>query len=191
MEEQRREQHRRDDVGPVKVPVKTIEPAEREREGAEKREAQPEEMEGGRIVGPPQPHGTADEQREDADARENEVKRRIAAGRGRELHRQQLMLPEAEHRVRQSLGVSRLVQGALHIVERFDRRAIDGDQKVAAADPGGHRGAARGNIGGHHAFRPRLPQDTVLELVPGRAHSDIQCAETQQHADKGEEAPAA
>ena len=192
MQEQRREQQRRDRVGPVEIPVEPIEPAERERQRSEKCEAQPEEVKRRRIVRTANPDRRADEQREDADARQDEIERGIAARRGRELHGQHLMLAEPQHRVRQALGAGRrLRQRALNVFRRFNGRAIDGNQQVSTANARRHGAAMRSHGGGHDAFGARFPQHAVLQLVPRGAHGDIQRAEAQQDPDQGEKAPAA
>ncbi len=76
VQQERREQRRGDRVSPVEHPVETIEwPVEREREGAEKRDAQPEEMQRRLVARTPHAHRRADEQREEPDRREHEIHR--------------------------------------------------------------------------------------------------------------------
>jgi len=83
VQQQRRQQRERDRVTPVERPVKAIERAvEREREDAEERDAQPEEMQRRLIARPAQAHRAADQKREEADCREHEIDR-AAARRGR------------------------------------------------------------------------------------------------------------
>ena len=89
VQEQRREQRHRDRIAPVEHPVEPIERAvERERERAEERDAQPEEMQRRLIARTPHAHGRADEQREEAHAREHEIHRaRLRRRRERHLER--------------------------------------------------------------------------------------------------------
>ena len=80
VQEERRQQQDRDRVRPVEDPVEPIEPAvEREGEGAEEREAQPEEVQRRLVARTAKPHRRADDQREDADGREHVVERGVPA----------------------------------------------------------------------------------------------------------------
>ena len=99
VEEQRRQHKSGDHVGPVEIPVEPVQPAERKRQRAEERKAEPEEMQRGRIVRAPQTDGRADEQREDADGGANDIERGITAGYGRDLDVEHPLLAEAKHRV--------------------------------------------------------------------------------------------
>ncbi len=99
VQQQRRQQRHRDRVTPVENPVEAIERAdERERECAEERDAEPEEMQRRLIVGTTQPHRRAHQQRKEAHGREDEV-HRAAARRGRELDVERLAHAEADQRV--------------------------------------------------------------------------------------------
>ena len=99
VQEERRQQQRGHHVGPVEVPIEPIQSAERKRQRAEKREAQPEEVQRRRIVRPPQADGRTDEQREDADGGANHIQRRVAGGHGRHVDVEHSLLAQAQHRI--------------------------------------------------------------------------------------------
>ena len=81
VQEHRRQRQQRHHVGPVEEPVERVElPAVREGHHAEESDRQPEEMERRLVAGPPQAHRGADQQREDADAGEHVVQRKVADG---------------------------------------------------------------------------------------------------------------
>ena len=88
------------------------------------------------------------------------------------------------------IGLGRAERAPLDVLDRLDRRAVDGDEHIARPNAGRHRTAAGCNIGGGDPFRPRFPEHAVLELVRRGAHGDIQRAKAQQDPNQGEEPPA-
>ena len=137
------------------------------------------------IVRPPQTDGRADEQREDANRGADDVERGIAAGYGRDLDVEHLLLAETKHGVRQRIGSRGAGERALHFLDGLDGRAVDGDKHIARPDACRHRPAARCHVGSGDPFRTRFPQDAVLELVRRRANGNVQRAEAQEDTDQG------
>ena len=123
------------DVGPVEHPVEPIEPAaEREREHAEERDGQPEEVQRRRIARPPQPHGAADEQREDADRGEHEVQRAGASRNRRHAHVDHFARAEPQHRVAErAIARASACSDVDDVGDLLHRPIVDGEQQVAAA----------------------------------------------------------
>ena len=185
MEQQRRQQREGDRVTPVERPVEAIERAvEREREDAEERDAEPEEMERRLIARTPQAHRGADQQREQADRGEHEI-HRVAARRRRERERERL----ARARPQEGVDEPRPGVAAMLILDdvgrRQHRRAVDREQHVAALDPGGRRGGAGRHLAGGDAFRAPGPEHAVLDLVPARVHRDVGDAERDEQRHDG------
>ena len=137
VQEQGRQEEQGDHVGPVEGPVHAIEaPAEREREDTEERHAQPEEVEGGLIGGPAGPDRRADQQREDADTREQVVQQAGAIGERHQLHLGHFTSPEPQQGVDVTVAGLRAMLHGEHLVPAFDRLAIDGEQDIARTHSG-------------------------------------------------------
>ena len=102
VQQERRQEREGDGVAPVEDPVETIEgTVEREREDAEERDAEPEEMQRRLIARAAQPHRRAHHQREEPHRGEHEI-HRAAARRRRERHFQALPRAEPQEGVREA-----------------------------------------------------------------------------------------
>ena len=145
MKEQRRQQEQSHDVRPVEGPVHLVEPAaEGERQHAEERHAQPEEVQRGLVAGPPGPDRRADEQGEDADRRQQVVEEPGAVRQRRQLHLRDLSRTQPKQGVDVALvGLRALLHGQ-DLAALFDGLAVDGQQDVPGPDTGaiGRRGNA-------------------------------------------------
>ena len=181
VQEQRRQHHDRDGVAPVEHPVDAIEPAaEREGEQAEEGDRQPEEVQR-RLVGrPPRAHGGADQQREDADRREDVVVQTRAVGHRRQRQIRHFTRAEPQQRVGVAVAGARLVLDREHVGAAFDRLIVDGQQDVARPHTGPARGRRRGDLGRHHAHGALDPEHAVFHFVGGRARNDVGQTERQQ-----------
>ena len=141
VQEQRRQQRHRHGVAPVERPVKAIERAvEGERERTEERHAEPEEMKRGLIARAPEPHGCADDEREEPDSRKHEVHRR-GPGRLHQRHLERFPAVDTKQRVRQPHSSGSAVLEFDDIRRRFDRYAVDGKQDVTRLHAGCGRAA--------------------------------------------------
>ena len=166
VDEQRRQQQRGNLIGPVEHPVDAVEAArEREREHAEERHREPEEVQC-RLVGrTPRPHGGTDQQREDADRRQHVVE--ACRHRGDRRQRDLRHPPIAEGQ--QGVGVPRAAARGLlqcvHGVARFDGLAVHGQQHVAGAHAGAGGRRRRIDLGGDDPGRALHPQHAVFDVV--------------------------
>ena len=189
VQQERRQERHRHGVSPVEDPVEPIERAvERERERTEEGDAEPEEVQRGLVRGPPEPDRGADEQGEEPDRRQHEVHGARPRSR-RQRHLQRLTGTESNQRVaqRRAVAAALLVRDGLR--RRLHQLAIDGQQNVAALDPGSCRRRPLGDLEDRHAFRPGAPQHAVLDLEHPGAHRDVGDAESKQrhHDRQGEE----
>ena len=181
VQEQRRQQEQGDHVGPVEGPVHAIEaPAEREREDPEERHAQPEEVEGGLVVGPTGPDGRADEQREDADARQQVVEEAGAIGEWRQLHLRHFARPQSEQGVDVIVAGLRAVLNGEHLVAAFDRLAVNRQEHIARAHAGAAGRRGLGHLGRNDARGAFDPEHAVLDLGARRPRDDVGNAQSQQ-----------
>ena len=131
MQKERRQQQDRHDVAPIEDPVEAIEPAaEGEREHAEERDGEPEEVQRRLVARTPKAHDAADQQREDANAREQEIQRARSARHRRDPDVHDLARAEAQHGVAQGRTV-RLPRAA---PSRHRIPAAQGDRQSPAAD---------------------------------------------------------
>jgi hypothetical protein len=135
----------------------------------------------GRVARPAQPHRAADEQRERADARQQEVEDAGTAGIGRHTHVDDVARPQTQHGIAQRLAAVGAVQDAHHVGRVLDGTVVDGNQQVAALDADRGGGRAFGDLGGHHAFGAQRPQHAVFDLAERRARGDVGGAEAQEH----------
>ena len=144
-----------------------------------------------RIVRAPQTHGRAEEQREDSNRRADHVERRVAAGHRRNLDVEHLLLAESKHCVRERLGPVAPTSARCTSSTVSTETPSIGYEHVAGPDPGSHRPAARGYLGGGDALPAAVcPQHSVFELLRRGADSNIERPETQQNTDQGKEPPA-
>ena len=187
MQEQRRQQQQRHDVGPVEEPVEAIEPTvERESDGPEEGQAQPEKVQRGFVAVTPVPDTGADEQREDAHHGEHEVEGRRSARQRRQSETDHFGRLQAQHRVAKT-GAGRL---RMHEGEHFggllNGPVADGQQHVAGPHTrlGGRR--SRRHLCGGNPLRSGHPEHAVLDLMPRRAQGDVGQAEPEQRRDKGQ-----
>ena len=180
MQEQRRQHRLGDRITPVEGPVEAIERAvERKRERAEEGDAQPEEMQRRLIVRPAQPDPGADQQREEADRRQDEVHRPRRRDR-RQRHVEGTLIAKPQQRV----GEPRAFPGEMLVLEdfraRFDRIAVDGDQDIAALDSCLSRGGIGRHLGRRNALGPVRPEHAVFHFMQPRAGRDVGDAERHQ-----------
>jgi hypothetical protein len=182
VQEEGRQKQNRYRVAPIEDPVEPIETAaERKREEAEKRNREPEEVQRRWIARPAETHGASDEQREDANACEQKVKRTGAARNRRDADVHELASAEAKDGVARRGAWHCRVQRLHHVRDVVDRAVVNREQQVAGAQPRFRRRRGRGDIGGHHALGAELPQHAVLQLFERRARHDVGKAEPQQH----------
>ena len=101
------------------------------------------------MIGPPEPHRRADEQREDADGGEREVER-ARSGRHRRHRDIELFLRcAAGEPCTSALSPGFAAWKASHdLVDRFDRLPVDRHQDVARSDPGALAGRVGRDLGG-------------------------------------------
>ena len=194
MDEQRRQEQRRDLVGPVEHPVDAVEAArEREREHAEERDRQPEEMQRRLVAGAPRAHGGADQQRKDADGGEHVVEAAHAARDRRQGHLGDTAIAERQQRVGVAGAAGGLLLQRVHVVAGLDGLAVDREQHVAGADAGAGRRRDRVDLGGDDARRSLHPEHAVFHVVARRPLNDVGQAEQEQqrgHADRQRRAQA-
>ena len=137
MKQQRREQGKGDGVAPVEHPVEPIEGAvELKCEDAEKRDADPEEMQRRLVQRASQPHGCADEQREEAYRRQHRI-HGGAARRRRQSNLERLPCSEPQERV---VEAGALVTAMLILDDVGPcphGRAVHGEQHIAGLKAGG------------------------------------------------------
>ena len=192
MQQQRRQQRERDRVAPVEDAIERVErTGKREREDAEERDADPEEVQRRLIARAPQAHGAADEQREQPDGSEHVIHRaRARRRRQRDIER----LPRSE--TKQRVGESRAFVAAVLICDnvsrRLDGRTVDGEQHIAPLDAGRVGRRSGSDLLGADAFGAIVPEHAVFDVVPARIHRDVRDAESNQDEDddRGKRRPA-
>ncbi len=185
--EQRRQRQHRHDVAPVEHPVQAIQPAAvGEATDAEKRDGQPEEVQGRRIARALHTHRAADEQREDGDRREGVVEEALPVGQGRQIEPQRSLVPRPGDDVREWAAPLAAVLGVQDLLDSVDPAAVDGDQDVAGLDAGPCPCRLWPHMGGHHALGARLPQHPVLDLDPGEPDRDVGDNEDEQNRRHGD-----
>jgi len=142
------------------------------------------------IVRPAQPHGGADEQREQADGSEHEI-HRAAARQRRQRDVECLLRPEANDGVREPGAGGAAVLQCEDVRGAFDGRPVDGNQHVAAADSGRGRRRIRSHLRRRHTLGTRLPEHPVLDLVRLGTHRDVGQTEHEQdrHHGQSEQGP--
>ena len=187
VQQQRRQQQHRSRVGPVEHPVEEIQaPAEREHRPAEERARQPEEVQRRRLVRPAQPDRRPDQEREQADRREEVVEAGVAAGQRRKTEIEGLRRPEAKHTVGDRLPFVGAPQ-QLHDVGRpLDEDLVDRLEQVARPDARARGRRAGRDVECRHPFQLAHPQHSVVGLVPGGPDRDIRKAEHEQGPDDGD-----
>ena len=181
MQEQGRQQRQRDNIGPVEGPVDAVEaPAERKRQDAEERHAQPEEVQGGLVVGSAGTHHSTDEEREDADARQQVVEEARTIRQRRELDLRHLARAEAQQRVDVIVaGLGALLNGK-HLLAALDGLTVNREQDVARADTGAAGGGRLGDFGRHDARGAFHPEHAVFDFVVRRPRDDVRDTQNQQ-----------
>jgi hypothetical protein len=182
VQEQRRQDEPRDEIGPLEEVIERVVPAaRREREHAEKRNREPEEVQRRRIARPPEPHGTAYHDREDADERE-----RVVEPFADERHR----LQHDAHRLPGALALQDVIEG-LAFGRRFERRRhvrdfgdfapIDLQEDVPGAETGAGAGRPQVHRLSHGHWRRSSPEHAVFELTaPALDEHDVHGRERHQ-----------
>ena len=186
MQEQRRQHQHRHHIGPIEDPIERVEPAaEGEGQHAEKGDAQPEEVQGGLMLRPPQPDRRADQQRENADRRQREIDAAEPGRHGGDRERQHLLRPQPQHRVIEPVAVLRGVEQLHQIAFALDPPSVHRDQDIARlhAGPGRRRAVVHDLRGDPFPLRP--PEHAVLHLRPRRANGDVRDGEAEQRDDDG------
>ena len=182
VEEQRRQQQDRRDVAPVEDPVETIEAAaEREGENAKERDRQPEEMQRGLIARPPQADGAADQQREDADAGEQEIQRARTGRHRRDADVHHLPRPESQHRVADRATFAGGVQRGHDIGYLLNRPIVDRQQQITVLQAGVNGWRSVGDLRSGHAFGREPPQNPVFHLSPCGTRDDVRQPKAEQY----------
>jgi hypothetical protein len=192
VQQQRRQQGLRHGVSPVEHPVEAIErPVEREGEGAEEGDAQPEEMQSRLIVRPLQAHRCADEQCEQPDGRQHVI-HRAAPRCDSKRHFNDLLRSEPREGIGEARARSSGVLVFDHVRFRLNRGPVDGKQQVAAFDSG--TGARRPgcDLDGRDAFGVRGPENTVFNLIPSGMSDNVRDAQPgkkKHNADREDRPP--
>ena len=185
VEEQRRQQQQRADVGPVEDPVEAIEPAA-ERERRRRRRTRPRAR---RSAARPDRAAAAaaraaDEQREDRHRRLHVVERAVALGHAVQLQPHQPALAPAAAACR---SAPRRCGGDAAPRGRPTGVSIGRSSMATSRSPGIRparaAGAARRQLAGDHAFSRLGPEHAVLRLVPARARAQVGQRQQQQHGD--------
>ena len=185
VQEERREQELRRQVAPVEHPVEGIEPAgEREREHAEERDGQPEEMQRRLVIGAAEPHGRADQQREDADRGEHEVE--PARTRGDRLDRNvdHLLRAQPQDGVVQRGALLAGVEHLDHVLRARDGPAVDREENISYLESGARRPGAGRHFHGRDVVAAGAPEHAVLDLVPPNPLGDVGDRETEEEKDE-------
>ncbi len=185
MNEERRQEQRRNDVTPVENPVEEIEPArERKCQRAEERHAQPEEVQRRLVFRAAQPHAGPDEQREESDARQRQIEPLRSRGNAGNGNDEDVRVGQAGNHVLQRLSGPRRVQHVLHIAEVNNRLRIDLEEDVAGLDPGTACRCAFGDNTGRDFAAVRDPQNAIFHLVPA-TERDVHRGENDEPNDHG------
>ncbi len=180
--EERRQQQHRHDIAPVEDGVEQIEAAaEREREDAEERDREPEEVQRRLILWTAQTNTGADGEREESNRGECVVK---ASRTGRNRfdgdgdHRFRLLLL---HQVGQLLALCSCVQSHHHLIRRIDRDVVHRQHRITGLETGAVSRRPFGNFGGHDVAGAEVaPEHPVLHLAPTAAGRDVQDGEAHQ-----------
>ena len=181
VQEERRQQEHRRQVAPVERPVERVELAgERERHHAEKGDGQPEEMERRLVIGTPQPHRGADQQREDADGGQREIEAERARGHRRDLDRHLLPRLLSHDQVAERGSGRARVEHVDDVLHALNLAVADLQQDVAARQPRALTRRAFRDLRRRDLAARDLPQHAVLELGPRRALHHVQSRQAQQ-----------
>ena len=137
-------------------------------------------MQRGLISRPPRAHRGADEQREDADTREDVVEQAGAAWQGRQLHVRDFARTEPQQRVGVAIAGLELLLHGEDVGAAFDRLTVDGEQDVARADAGAARRRTARDFRRDDAHGALDPQHAVFDFVRRRPRDDVGEPERQQ-----------
>ena len=181
VQEQRRQQQPRDRISPVEHPVERVEaPRVRERQHAEERHAQPEEMQRRLVVRLAQPHSRAHEQREDSNRGEHAIERQAAGRNVGDPERQGFLGVQAENHVGQGIAAAGGVQRVDDVVRRLDGASVDRQEDVADAHGCAVTGRSVGHDTGGQLIPFDRPEDAIGHLGPGTADGDIGGGQAEQ-----------
>ncbi len=126
-------------------------------------------MKGGLIVGAPQPHRRADQERDDADEHQHQVFRGRAAWNRLQRQLVKLLAACPQDRIGQQRALAAGVKERDQISMRLYGGAVDGQQHVARRDARQRAGRPGGHFACHQLPRALHPQHTILGLGPARA----------------------
>ena len=188
--EEGRQHQERNGIAPEEHPVQQIEAAAvRERERAEERDRQPEEVQRRLILRPAQPDRRADHQREETDAREGQIQPMRPGRDAGHRHRD-----EIGRAVRRALPDDDVVEnrpgpGAVqdgHDIGRCRNHATaDLEEHVSRAEPREAAGRALGDDACGHVVSVRDPEHAVFHLRPP-FDGDVHRRKNDQAADDGQ-----
>ena len=169
VQEERRQEQARHQIGPLEEIVESIvAAARREREHAEERDREPEEMQRGRIVRSPEADGRSDRQRENAHERE----RVVQPVRGKRHRQERNGHGKLERRalddVRQWMRLIGRVDDRQHVGHATNLVPLDEQQHVAGLDARARAGEGRRHVGGHDVHTFLAPQHAVFQFAAPR-----------------------
>ena len=183
VQEQRRDHRQRHRVGPVKKPVDAIEAAgEREREGAEKRDREPEEVQRRLIEGPPGPNRGAHEEREDPDRGEHVIEAACPVRKRRHRQLDDFAAAQAKQRVAMAIATRRRQLHCQDVGPPADRLTIDGQQHVTGSYAGVRRGRSSRDFRRNHPRTALDPKHAVFNVVRRGSLDDVRHPHREEKA---------